>query len=294
MKKIISVSLAVFTVLLTMVVSAASFSAEESKLNINGVAEAKVGDKLTYTIYIADVPEKTEDIQMDIYYDSSKLSVDKDSISYIEGGSPVYNAESIDGQILFNSANGLEGWDLKEKTKLFEVSFNVNEGGETDLSYYIECMDYLSNSTSIDEYTITCSYSVNDEVVADEVPKVNENGSGGDFANYKNGKGVKNGGDEIVGSASNGVQEAAAAETNGNADANDSQNETTVVLTNSSGEALTNPDGTPVTQTKSDATWRYIIISILAAAIICCIVIKVVLDKRKNQENNVENAKKEK
>lgn len=295
MKKIIKISAVFFALILTAVTSAVSFSAAEDELNVNGAATLKKGDKLTYTIYIADVPEKAEDVQMDIYYDSEKLKVDKNTIKHIQGGSPIYNADTIPGQILFNSANGVEGWDLKKKTMLFEVGFDVLGTGDTEITYYIECMDYMSTSTSLDEYTITCEYAVNGETAKNYVPKVNENGSGGDFENHQNGKGAKNGGDDVVGNPDNANPSPAASVNNDNADnnANNSENagsqnqdDTTVVLTNSSGEQITNPDGTPVTQSESDKTWRYVVIALLVAAIVCCIVLKVALDKKKNMDKD--------
>lgn len=285
MKRFIRISAVTLAVIITAFACITGFSADEAALKVNGAVEANIGDKLTYTLYIADVPEKTEDIQMDIYFDSKCLKVDKDTIKHIEGGSPIFNADTIDGQILFNSANGVQGWDLKKKTMLFQVGFDVIGTGETDISYYIECMDYLSNSTSIDEYTITCDYAVNDAKAEEAVPKVNPNGTGGDFQNYENGKGAKNGGDKLVGSPNSNNTPAPAVEGNSDTAENaEAQDETTVVLTNSSGQAITNPDGSEKTQSESQAVWRYIIVAVLAAAIVGCIILKVMLEKKKKTE----------
>lgn len=52
----------------------------------------------------------------------------------------------------------------------------------------------------VDDYIITCDYLVNGKVAEKEaVPVVDENGEGGNFINFSNGKGEKNGGDNPVG-----------------------------------------------------------------------------------------------
>ncbi len=319
MKRIISLLLAVMTAATVLSTTVISFSAADN-LTVNGDVKAKKGDKVTYSIYIADVPEKVEDVQMEVYYDSSFLTVDEDSIKYIEGGSPVCNTE-IPNKVLFNCANGIEGWDIKEKTLLLEVGFTVANPGETDLTYYIQCMDYLSNSQSVDSYVITCDYKVNGKVVKGNVaPIVNPNGSGGIFLNFQNGKGEKNGGDKIVGgqfgdkgddsnnnnagNVNNNNNNAAnnANNNNGNngnngnnvgdtvvVDGNNSQTETqetTVIKTNSSGVAVTKPNGEQATWSESNEMWRNIGIIALALAIVGAIIIKVVIDKRKKNEKS--------
>jgi hypothetical protein len=291
MKKLFSVLVAVIMVSTSLLCSIGTFSADEV-LNVNSEVTANVGDKVTYSLYLSEIPEKVEDAQLIIYYDADYLTVDKDSINYVDGGSPVYNAD-VSGEIRFNCANGFEGWDFVEKSLLFEVAFTVKSAGDTDLSYYIQCLDYLSNDENVDTYVITCDYKVNDEVAkADAVPVVNANGSGGSFVNYKNGKGAQNGGDVIVGGAE--VNTEAQVQNNDvvtgdnvvDGDSQDETTESTVIKTNSSGVAVTTPDGEQSYWSDSKNMWRNIGIAVLGAVIVCAIIISVVISKRKKKNND--------
>lgn len=314
MKKSVSLIISTVMVLMMIMTSVAGFSAAD-KLIINENVSTAVGDEVTYSLYVSSVPTKVEDLQMEIYYDSQYLKVVDDSIKYVDGGSSVYNTK-IEDKILFNSANGVEGWDFSKKTLMFSVSFTVEKAGATDLTYYIQCMDYLENSQSVDEYIITCDYLVNDKAVKKGVaPIVNGNGQGGNFVNHENGKGSKNGGDNAVGGAygNQNAGNAANGDDNGNV-ANNGNNvnnnvannggesannvagevatngngqvattATTVVKTNSSGVAVTTPDGEQSTWSDSKDMWRNIGIVALALAIVACIVILVFVNKKKGK-----------
>ncbi len=139
-KRISAVVLALLMCLLALAFSVTSFSAEEN-LKLNGEVNAKVGDKVTYEFCVSDVPEKTEDIQMQVAYDSQYLKVDPDKVEYLDGGSSVYNTD-LENEVLFNSANGVQGWDMKEKTMILSLTFEVLQGGSTDITYYVQCFDY--------------------------------------------------------------------------------------------------------------------------------------------------------
>ncbi|MGN1127204.1 MAG: hypothetical protein ACI4RI_07160 [Ruminococcus sp.] len=317
MKKSVSLIISTVMVLMMIMTSVAGFSAAD-KLVINENVTASKGDTVTYSLYASSVPTEVEDLQMEIYYDSQYLKVVDDSVKYVDGGSSVYNTK-IEDKILFNSANGVQGWDFSKKTLLFSVSFTVEQAGATDLTYYIQCMDYLENSQTVDEYVLTCDYLVNDKAVKKDIaPVVNGNGQGGNFVNYENGKGSKNGGNTPVGGAfgsnngGNAVNNGNAANNgnnanngndvnNGNAVNNGGENgnnvagqnatngngqvvttETTVVKTNSSGVAVTTPDGEQSTWSDSKDMWRNIGIIALALAIVVCIVILVFVNKKKN------------
>lgn len=340
MKKSVSVIISTVMVLMMIMTSVAGFSAAD-KLTINENVSASVGDKVTYSLYVSSVPTKVEDLQMEIYYDAQYLKVVDDSIKYVDGGSSVYNTK-IDNKILFNSANGVEGWDFSKKTLMFSVSFTVEKAGATDLTYYIQCMDYLENSQTVDEYVITCDYLVDGKAVKKDIaPVVNGNGQGGNFVNYENGKGPKNGGNTPVGGVYgiNNGGNAGNGDANGNANnnanggnnandvnngnggnnandvnnANNSNNggenngqannnnvagevatkgngqvattATTVVKTNSSGVAVTTPDGEASTWSESKDLWRNIGIVALAVAIVACIVILVFINQKKNKNS---------
>lgn len=307
-KRISAVVLALLMCILTLAFSVTSFSAAEN-LKLNGKVNAKVGDKVTYEFCVSEVPEKVEDIQMQVAYDSQYLKVDPDKVEYLDGGSSVYNT-NLKNEVLFNSANGVQGWDMKEKTMILSLTFEVLQGGSTDITYYVQCFDYQSNSQNVDTLQFTTDFLVNGKTAKKNVvPKVNENGNGGAFINYENGKGTKNGGDNPIGgqygrnntnnqsTESNGDTDGDAVNNNANVqtDANgntvvntttayQATTESTAMRTNSSGQNVTDSNGKEVSYTDSDNFWRNLGIIGIVALIVIVIVIKVIVDKKKGKK----------
>lgn len=307
-KRISAVFLALLMCILTLAFSVTSFSATEN-LKLNGKVNAKVGDKVTYEFCVSEVPEKVEDIQMQVAYDSKYLKVDPDKVEYLDGGSSVYNTD-LDNEVLFNSANGVQGWDMKKKTMILSLTFEVLKGGSTDITYYMQCFDYLSNSNSVDTLVFTTDFLVNGKSAEKNLtPKVNEDGNGGIFINYENGKGTKNGGNNPIGgqygryntnnqsTESNGDTDSNAANNNANVqtDANgntvvntttayQATTESTAMRTNSSGVNVTDSNGKEVSYTDSDNFWRNLGIIAIVAVIVVVIVIKVIVDKKKSKK----------
>lgn len=75
---------------------------------------------------------------------------------------------------------------------ILSLTFEVLQGGSTDITYYVQCFDYQSNSQNVDTLQFTTDFLVNGKTAKKNVvPKVNENGNGGIFINYENGKGTK-------------------------------------------------------------------------------------------------------
>lgn len=298
-KRISAVFLALLVCVVFLAFSMMSFSAEEN-LKINDKINAKVGDKVTYEFYVSDVPEKVEDIQMQVSYESEYLEIDGDDVKYLEGGSSVYNTD-LENRMLFNSANGVQGWDFSEKTLILSLSFEVLKGGETNIEYYMQCMDYLSNSMNVDYYVFKTDFLVNGKAVEKNVtPKVDANASGGTFINFENGKGSDNGGEgpiggqygqyntnaESNGDNGDGNQNVVQTDANGNTIVNDgtqyqATTESTAIRTNSSGQNVTDSEGNEVTYTDSDDYWRNVGIVAIALCIVAIIVIKVIVDKKK-------------
>lgn len=307
-KRISAVVLALLMCILTLAFSVTSFSAAEN-LKLNGKVNAKVGDKVTYEFCVSEVPEKVEDIQMQVAYDSQYLKVDPDKVEYLDGGSSVYNT-NLKNEVLFNSANGVQGWDMKEKTMILSLTFEVLQGGSTDITYYVQCFDYQSNSQNVDTLQFTTDFLVNGKTAKKNVvPKVNENGNGGIFINYENGKGTKNGGNNPIGgqygrnntnnqsTESNGDTDGDAVNNNANVqtDANgntvvntttayQATTESTAMRTNSSGQNVTDSNGKEVSYTDSDNFWRNLGIIGIVALIVIVIVIKVIVDKKKGKK----------
>lgn len=157
---------------------------------------------------------------------------------------------------------------------ILSLTFEVLQGGSTDITYYVQCFDYQSNSQNVDTLQFTTDFLVNGKTAKKNVvPKVNENGNGGIFINYENGKGTKNGGDNPIGgqygryntnnqttdSNGNVVQNNAsvATDANGNTVENattayQATTESTAMRTNSSGQNVTDSNGKEVSYTDSD------------------------------------------
>lgn len=184
---------AVFAAFILIVISAASAFAAE--LNING-ASANVGDTVTYTLNLADVPSPVAGIQLSVYYDSEYLELDADKLSC--AGFPGYLANtSVNGEVMMNATEGVEGYDFTEKTEIISLTFTVLKSGSTNITYYIYDLydiyeygpgDYLKT------YTLTSDISVNgNPAVTDTAPILDperqESASSGDFVNNEEGVG---------------------------------------------------------------------------------------------------------
>lgn len=50
---------------------------------------------------------------------------------------------------------------MKEKTMILSLTFEVLQGGSTDITYYVQCFDYQSNSQNVDTLQFTTDFLVN-------------------------------------------------------------------------------------------------------------------------------------
>ena len=66
---------------LILALSCATAFAAKGDFTVNG-ANAKVGDKITYTLNLSDCTEKIEGLQMYVAYDSKYLKIDPESLDF--------------------------------------------------------------------------------------------------------------------------------------------------------------------------------------------------------------------
>lgn len=186
--------------LFALIFATASFSidcfAADTELTINSDAKVNVGDKIRYTMYLADTKETIIGFQLSVFYDDEYLKLDKDSLSYEKFDGVVQNP-NLENEIAVNWTNINSPADFSKKAKFMSMDFEVVKGGETDITQFVSEM-YGDDMTYLKSYTWTYSITVNDEVVvSDKAPEINSDQSVADkyqggIVNYIDGKGEEN------------------------------------------------------------------------------------------------------
>ena len=165
-------------------------------LSINGDGDVKVGDTVTYTLYLSDATEPIFGFELRLFYDSDYLEYQKSSLKYEKFDMVIYN-EDIKGKLPMNhsSLNNLPSFE--EKAQFVSADFKVTKGGEASITYFFTEL-YGENMEYLKRYKFTYGMTVNgEEVVTDATPPVNadENtlqNNQGDFINYEDGMGEEN------------------------------------------------------------------------------------------------------
>ncbi len=198
MKKVIKlISISMIVAILLVMTIVPSFAA--SNLVINGEKDVKfkVGDVVTYELYLGDCKEKVQGLQAYIFYDKSYLKVDQDSLTFPNLTKVVSNP-NLENTITFNWTDVQNFADFSKTTGFVSVDFKVLKAGKTDISYFISEL-YGEDMTYLKQYTFTYNLKVNNKtVVKNAVPIVNDDSNNlnqyqGAFTNYADGKGEKNG-----------------------------------------------------------------------------------------------------
>lgn len=193
LKKFIPICLSL-AVLLSMSVTA--FAADDEALTINGGAEVKVGDRVKYTLYLADTKEEIIGFQLALFFDKEYLELDKNSMSFDKFDGVIYNAD-LDDSLPMNWTNISHPADFSKKAMFLSLEFRVLKGGETEISQFVTEM-YGDDMTYLKSYTWTYDISVNDEaVVSDQAPVIYDNeeyaqNNSGSIVNYLDGMGEEN------------------------------------------------------------------------------------------------------
>lgn len=191
-KKIISVCIALVVL---MSVSVTAFAADDI-LDINDGAKVNVGDRVKYTLYLADTKEEIIGFELRLFYDKDYLELDKKSLEFDKFDGVIYNTD-LDNMIPINWTNISSPADFSKKAMFLSLEFRVLKEGETDISQFVSEM-YGDDMTYLKSYTWTYDISVNDEtVVSDQVPIISEDedtlkNRQGSFINYLDGKGEEN------------------------------------------------------------------------------------------------------
>lgn len=170
---------------ITLLGTATSFAADYS---------LKKGDTLTYTLYLSDCNKPVADMVGYIFYDSSALEPDADSLEFPSVVSVTRNTD-LDGYIPFNFSVIGKPVDFSKKNPLLTLSFKAKTATSAKPSYFIGEMDYMTEGENgtIKEFTFTCDYAVNGKLVEENavpiLPKDNLDEYQGSFINYSDGKG---------------------------------------------------------------------------------------------------------
>ncbi len=195
MKRFLKIS--VITLLGVLILSLSMLTAFAT---VNG-KDAKVGDTITYTLYIADSTQNIVGIDARFFFDQETLelvSVETDNL----GDSTVVNDNiNNDGVIYMNNAyiKGGKGLACKDKVALATLTFKVLEDTPTDITYYIPYI-YDFEMVNIYNYTFTYELTVEGETVIENEPPVlagdDELGKISDLGDFENvpegtGSGIK-------------------------------------------------------------------------------------------------------
>ena len=203
MKKFISLLCALTVLIGMMAVAVVSASAAEPAQTM---VDVKKGDKVSYVLQLADVPEGIVCYDVMFRFDSDVLKLDSladfsnstDEDDWGGNGAGIINTETgVDGQILANWYTGsTRGLDFSSKRNFFTLNFTAKASGTAHISYHVTDMagnSYFENPDKpvISQYTFTCSVTVNGKSVLNnaqpELAEVQSNEIGS-FTNSVTGK----------------------------------------------------------------------------------------------------------
>lgn len=179
------------------IASVAGISASAAdELTINGKAKAKVGDKVTYTLYLADADDEIVGFDIVMDFDNTRLQTDADSISFGNIDNVVKNV--VDNEIYLNFTNVFNKLNFAQKKPFLTAEFTVLNGGEAEISQFVKEL-YGEDMTYLKKYTWTYDLKINgDTVIQDKPPIVITDETlvaqyQGAVINYADGKGEQNG-----------------------------------------------------------------------------------------------------
>lgn len=165
-------------------------------LTINGLADAKVGDTVSFTLNLSECKEEIIGFELRFFYDSNLLGYVDDSLVSEEFDDLVYNPH-LDGKIPMNWTNVFKPANFSTKKAIFTCDFTVKDGGSTELSYFVTEL-YNNDMETLKSYKFTYDLSVNGEKVIDDgVLAVSQDAdtlyaNQGGFINYIDGMGEEN------------------------------------------------------------------------------------------------------
>lgn len=187
-KKVFSKKLIAFctaaVVLLFSVFTA--FAAEKTEYKLNGQT-VKNGDTVTYILRLTGLNKKVAGINAKIEYDSEQLSIMKDTVNLPVFTDAVCNAAQ-EGAVLFNSANAMKGYEIKDDSIIFSASFKIKntDGTLSDIKgdikelYDMEADKIEDGAYKIDASVIegTLPNVVTPQDVEERIAEAKKNGAG--------------------------------------------------------------------------------------------------------------------
>ena len=195
MKKIISLFCAMLLIIGAVALCAVSASAAEAAQTI---VDVKPGDEVSYSLSLANAPEKVVGCDFSVYYDSSAFELesvaDFNNNTNEEEWVATINPDR-DGEVIGNWSI-LRGVDFSNKRNIVTLNLKAKTETSAHVNYYIRYLygDSAFTGTGtpqISEYTLTCDVKLNGStVLKDAEPELNvdEPQSSGLFVNSVTGK----------------------------------------------------------------------------------------------------------
>ncbi|MBQ8007307.1 MAG: hypothetical protein IJ598_11450 [Ruminococcus sp.] len=196
MKHLMTTITAVFIGALLLAASATVAFAESDILTINGEAKVKVGDTVKFTLYLEDTTEDIIGFELRLFYDTDKLTFDKQSINSEKFDNLFYNPD-IEGKIPMNWTDIGNPVSFAKKDAMFTCEFKAAKAGDAEISYFVTEL-YGDDMTYLKSYKFTYGISVNGkELLSDGVLPISDdqetlNERQGGFINYVDGMGEEN------------------------------------------------------------------------------------------------------
>lgn len=190
--KIGSICIAVLVILASVTTAFA-----EDSLKINDAEKTvEKGDKIKFTLNLADTTEDVIGFELRVFYDPEKLELIKGSVTSDTFDTLFYNDE-LSGKIPLNWTDFNNPVNCAEKTPFFSCEFNVLDGGDAKMSYFVTEL-YGDDMTYLKSYTWTYDITKGDEsIISDGVLPITDdedtlNNRQAQFINYVDGKGEEN------------------------------------------------------------------------------------------------------
>lgn len=131
-------------------------NSDGSTVTINGET-FKVGDKITYSVYMSGINKPVAAVNITTHYDSALLEVDDSSFATPNLSQMVYNTK-LEDKIKFNAIDVTKGFDFAQEHLFYQVSFVIKEADVTacDITTdFVEIFDVYQDDITGQEVTET-------------------------------------------------------------------------------------------------------------------------------------------
>lgn len=163
-----------------------AFAAENTEYQLNGQT-VKNGDTVTYVLRLTGLNKKVAGINVTVEYDDEHLSIMKDTVNLPVFTDAVCNTAQ-EGMVLFNAANAMNGYEVKDDSIIFSASFQIKStgGSLSDIDGKVtELYDMDANELASDQYKIDASVIegtlpsvVTPQDVEERIAEAKKNGAG--------------------------------------------------------------------------------------------------------------------